>query len=166
MADLDLDALERHYAGSYDFDGKTLALLSRLRAAEARVAELEEYKAKAQPAALDQAVEIIALRAVADAARALRANDGSHGRWHALEYAAAGERLDAALDALDAAKAPSSDRESVPPEVHERGWQWRPVSGDTAFAPPFGTVRACADCGCLVAGGPSRCGQCAKGGSP
>ena len=52
------------------------------------------------------------------------------------------------------------ERDEVPAEVHERGWQWRPV-GDGAFAPPFGTVRACVDCGCLVAGGPTRCGRCA-----
>jgi hypothetical protein len=45
--------------------------------------------------------------------------------------------------------------------VRESGWQWRPVDGDTAFAPPFGTVRACLDCGCLVAGGPARCRRCA-----
>lgn len=51
-------------------------------------------------------------------------------------------------------------RDEVPAEVHERGWQWRPV-GDSAFAPPFGTVRACVDCGCLVVGGPTRCGRCA-----
>jgi hypothetical protein len=49
----------------------------------------------------------------------------------------------------------------VPAEVHERGWQWRPTSDDTAFAPPFGTVRACLGCGCLVAGGPANCARCA-----
>jgi hypothetical protein len=27
---------------------------------------------------------------------------------------------------------------TVPVEVHECGWQWRPVTTDTAFAPPFG----------------------------
>lgn len=47
----------------------------------------------------------------------------------------------------------------VPSEVHERGWQWRPV-GDGAFAPPFGTIRMCRACGCLVAGGPTACGRC------
>lgn len=49
---------------------------------------------------------------------------------------------------------------AVPAEAHERGWQWRPV-GDGAFAPPFGTIRACRSCGCLVAGGPTACGRCA-----
>lgn len=57
-------------------------------------------------------------------------------------------------------------RAEVPQEVHDRGWQWRPVSDDTAFAPPFSTVRACIDCGCLVAGGPTRCGRCAKDVTP
>jgi len=48
----------------------------------------------------------------------------------------------------------------VPREVHERGWQWRPIDGDTAYAPPFGTIRACRVCGCLVAGGPTACVRC------
>jgi hypothetical protein len=39
---------------------------------------------------------------------------------------------------------------------------WRKVSEDTAFAPPFSTVRACIDCGVLVAGGPTRCTRCAN----
>ena len=50
---------------------------------------------------------------------------------------------------------------SVPAEVHERGWQWRPVTEDTAFAPPFSTIRVCRGCDCLVAGGPTVCGRCA-----
>lgn len=53
----------------------------------------------------------------------------------------------------------------VPADVHERGWQWRPV-GDGAFAPPFGTVRACLDCGALIAGGPSRCVHCVDKAAP
>lgn len=48
----------------------------------------------------------------------------------------------------------------VPAEVHERGWQWRPTDEDTAFAPPFGTIRVCRSCGCLVSGGPTACGRC------
>ena len=63
------------------------------------------------------------------------------------------------------ASAADDDAATVPDEVHERGWQWRPVSEDTAFAPPFGTVRACIGCGCLVVGGPTRCVPCAKGAS-
>lgn len=39
--------------------------------------------------------------------------------------------------------------------------RWQRVSDDTAFAPPFGTVRQCVGCGCLVTGGPTRCGRCA-----
>lgn len=35
---------------------------------------------------------------------------------------------------------------------------------DTAFAPPFGTIRQCRCCGCLVAGGPTACVRCAKAG--
>ena len=53
----------------------------------------------------------------------------------------------------------------VPAEVHERGWQWRPV-GDGAFAPPFGTIRVCRGCGCLVAGGPTACVRCASQSEP
>jgi hypothetical protein len=53
-------------------------------------------------------------------------------------------------------------RDPVPTRVKERGWQWHPTDDDTAFAPPFGTIRECIDCGCLVAGGPTRCGRCAE----
>lgn len=38
---------------------------------------------------------------------------------------------------------------------------WRPTGKDTAFAPPFGTIRVCRACGCLVAGGPTACARCA-----
>ena len=41
------------------------------------------------------------------------------------------------------------------------GWQWTKVDSDTAYAPPFGTVRVCRVCGCLVAGGPTACARCA-----
>jgi len=47
----------------------------------------------------------------------------------------------------------------------ECGWQWRPVTTDTAFAPPFGTIRQCQGCGCLVAGGPTACVRCAEAGT-
>lgn len=57
------------------------------------------------------------------------------------------------------------DGSAVPPTVHERGWQWRPTADDTAFAPPFGTIRVCRVCGCLVSGGPTACVRCADGGS-
>lgn len=53
----------------------------------------------------------------------------------------------------------------VPADVHERGWQWRPTATDTAFAPPFGTIRQCRGCGCLVAGGPTACARCAEAGA-
>jgi hypothetical protein len=43
---------------------------------------------------------------------------------------------------------------------------WRKIDDDTAFAPPFGTIRACIDCGCLVAGGPTRCVRCATTPAP
>lgn len=55
--------------------------------------------------------------------------------------------------------AADADENGVPRDVHERGWQWRPV-GDGAFAPPFGSIRVCRVCGCLVAGGPTACGRC------
>ena len=53
---------------------------------------------------------------------------------------------------------------AVPVEVHERGWQWLPIDKKTAFVPPFGTIRQCRVCGCLVAGGPTACARCAKAG--
>lgn len=71
-------------------------------------------------------------------------------------------------DRYEAAKARVAELESqratsaeVPEDVHASGWQWRPV-GDGAFAPPFGTIRACRVCGCLVAGGPTACARCAE----
>lgn len=67
-----------------------------------------------------------------------------------------------AVEEEDDEEESSVDGRGVPAEVHASGWQWRPTSDDTAFAPPFSTVRACVDCGCLTAGGPSRCGRCAK----
>lgn len=42
--------------------------------------------------------------------------------------------------------------------LHEGSWR---AVGDGAFASPFGTIRACHACGCLVAGGPTACGRCA-----
>lgn len=48
--------------------------------------------------------------------------------------------------------------------VYEGGWQWRPTDTDTAFAPPFGTIRKCRVCGCLVVGGPTVCTRCAEPG--
>ncbi len=53
----------------------------------------------------------------------------------------------------------------VPADVHEHGWQWRSTGKDTAFAPPFGTIRVCGACGCLVAGGPTACARCAEAGT-
>lgn len=41
------------------------------------------------------------------------------------------------------------------------GWRWH-VVGDGAFAPPFGTIRKCRGCGCLVAGGPTACVRCMR----
>lgn len=38
---------------------------------------------------------------------------------------------------------------------------WVAVGDDTAFAEPFGTIRVCRVCGCLVAGGPTACVRCA-----
>lgn len=40
---------------------------------------------------------------------------------------------------------------------------WRRIDEDTAFAPPFGTIRKCVSCGSLVAGGPTACARCADG---
>lgn len=61
------------------------------------------------------------------------------------------------------AQSPAAQTElQVPTDVHEHGWQWRPIDADTAFAPPFGTIRACVGCGALVAGGPSSCSRCAQ----
>ncbi len=46
-------------------------------------------------------------------------------------------------------------------KAEQQSAAWAQV-GDGAFAYPFGTVRKCIGCGCLVAGGPTRCGRCAS----
>lgn len=38
---------------------------------------------------------------------------------------------------------------------------WHGV-GDGAFGPPFGTIRVCRVCDCLVAGGPTACVRCVE----
>jgi hypothetical protein len=76
--------------------------------------------------------------------------------------------VDAAREQRDAARAEAeaaleiTDGHGVPAEVRDRGWQWRPSGKDTAFAPPFSTIRVCRGCGCLVAGGPTACNRCAE----
>lgn len=45
-------------------------------------------------------------------------------------------------------------------DVDRRGWH--ATDGDTAHAPPFGTIRVCRVCGCLVAGGPTACARCVR----
>ena len=39
-------------------------------------------------------------------------------------------------------------------------------NGADAFVEGIGTVRECVDCGCLIAGGPTRCIRCVKEGKP
>lgn len=83
---------------------------------------------------------------------------------------AEGDTLPAALDAFavlvrERANAVHALLDGDDPPKPDGADRWHRVSEDTAFAPPFGTVRACVACGCLVAGGPTRCGRCA-GGTP
>lgn len=47
-------------------------------------------------------------------------------------------------------------------EFHNHGCQWHRIDEDTAFAPPFGTIRQCRVCNCLVTGGPTVCVRCAE----
>lgn len=79
----------------------------------------------------------------------------------------------AAVDKWSKVQAPEEPRArraalagTVPPEVREGGWQWRPVGEDAAVAPPFGIIRVCRGCGCLVAGGPTACVRCAEDKAP
>lgn len=50
---------------------------------------------------------------------------------------------------------------ACPPECPDVAADWTAVGDDGAFARPFGTIRVC-HCGCLVAGGPTRCLRCAE----
>lgn len=93
-----------------------------------------------------------------------------HGRFATLQEAwDAGREHERVMSAADGvgrrdergtSSPETATHDVVPQEVHDRGWQWRPVGEDGAFAPPFGTIRACDQCGCLVAGGPTRCTRC------
>lgn len=80
--------------------------------------------------------------------------------WNARATALENERDEARAEA--AAALEIADGHGVPAEVRDRGWQWRPSGNDTAFAPPFSTIRVCRGCGCLVAGGPTACNRCAE----
>lgn len=62
------------------------------------------------------------------------------------------------LHAEAEAKEAADMAESIQPEESTDG-AWHAVGGG-AFAAPFGTVRRCLGCDCLVAGGPTRCGRC------
>ncbi|HEU4407286.1 MAG TPA: hypothetical protein VFS43_18605 [Polyangiaceae bacterium] len=55
-------------------------------------------------------------------------------------------------------EAPAPAGGEIAPPGEPRSWH---AVGDGAFAPPFGTVRSCRGCGCLVVGGPTACGRCA-----
>lgn len=47
-----------------------------------------------------------------------------------------------------------------------RFFNWNSVTEDTAYGPPFGTIRKCQSCCCLVAGGPTSCVRCGSAGAP
>ena len=74
------------------------------------------------------------------------------------------ELVRTALAAHDAQRhALWAESQSLRNELDEatNGW-WHSVSDDTAYAHPFGTIRQCCGCGCLVAGGPTACVRCAE----
>ena len=73
------------------------------------------------------------------------------GAYRTMQYA---------RGAVESLAMQAADRRS--PEVISSGTPWRATDSDTAFASPFGAIRQCIDCGCLVGGGPTRCGRCAK----
>lgn len=73
-------------------------------------------------------------------------------------------KLESELQEGNSASGQTVTGDAVPAAVHDRGWQWRPTDKNTAFAPPFGTIRQCRVCGCLVAGGPTACARCAEAG--
>lgn len=75
------------------------------------------------------------------------------------------DRIDELEQACIELRASNESMAMVPVDVHERGWQWRQTDKDAAFAPPFGTIRQCRGCGCLVAGGPTACVRCAEAGA-
>lgn len=133
-------------------------LREKLRAAEAERVKSERWAANLHDDLVVANCRIAQLEPVAYRVIALR-----DAKDRALRLPTHG-LIDDALTALvtpTAEPAPTAEPHAVPREVHESGWQWRPV-GDGAFAPPFGTIRVCRGCGCLVAGGPTACARCAE----
>jgi len=47
-----------------------------------------------------------------------------------------------------------------------QGGAWKSLGNGEAIAPPFGLIRQCSDCGCLVAGGQTECGFHLKKAAP
>lgn len=104
-----------------------------------------------------EATPPVDLSALRTACARLRACDGED------VYARRMDVVHAALMLTLADAPPPDPKPSVPQEPAEPVRDgWRKVDGDTAFAMPFGTVRQCIDCGCLVGGGPTRCVRCVK----
>lgn len=54
------------------------------------------------------------------------------------------------------------DLQKMAAAAQQTGLPLPPPADNTAFLIGIGTVRACIDCGCLVAGGPSRCTRCVR----
>ena len=127
---------------------------ARADAAEAECARLRE-----ELAAVRRAVRMLdGARAAIDAngQRVLRSLAGEERAALIEELAAARRERD---DWNARATAMEAERDEALSAV---AGQWRRVDDDTAFAPPFSTIRVCRHCGCLVAGGPTACNRCAE----
>ena len=140
-------------------EGQCMELREAIRRQAAAVRMHES--ARAQMDAHDAAT----LRSLAGQDRAALVEELAAARrerddWNARATALENERDEARAEA--AAAQGIVDGWGVPPEVRDRGWQWRPSGSDTAFAPPFSTIRVCRGWGCLVAGGPTSCNRCAE----
>jgi hypothetical protein len=150
--------------------GPMTLLFEKFDLARSRLSALEKERDAAIERAEKAEREVERLRGVcrgAYAARDIAEHDRDEMRKERDEargqsYRAHGWKFNrAAREYAQGAEPSEPDEADVPRDVHESGWQWRPVNEDTAFAPPFGTVRACRVCGCLVAGGPAACTRCA-----
>lgn len=74
------------------------------------------------------------------------------------------ERLKARVRVSHAEEKAATDHACrlVDEKYEARGYAELMESRYKALSDSFGTIRMCIDCGCLVGGGPTRCGRCAR----
>lgn len=130
---------------------------------ESRLLELESYKRGLEQRKLLEGLPL-PQNVVDDLAEltALRAHDADVrvcAEWVTEQLVERGHIPAVAAGAAERLLAADFLREGGGETELPSGTPWHQVD-DGAFASPFGTIRKCIDCDCLVAGGPTRCRRC------